>query len=159
MDGNSFAPLPPYPYDTAVNETAAYARTLSFRCPTVYEAELRNMLNYTTYRMVYSGNFTNISPYFWMGSYHSSELPLNFGTYGDFRSNGTAFEKATSEAMQDMYLAFAKDPENGPATVGWSKYTDGYIEQFGAVDSNGKENAAQLIPKDVINQACTGYYS
>lgn len=67
-----------------------------------------------------------------MGAFHGSELPLIFGTHGDYRGNSTAFEYASSHAMQDAYLAFISDPVNGLASVGWPAYekAGGLIRQF-----------------------------
>jgi carboxylesterase type B len=157
MDGASLVALPPYPYTTPPNATAELARSLGFRCPAVLEAELRNSLNLTTYRYMYAGNFSNISPYYWMGAYHSSELPMIFGTYGDFRGKGTTFQRDTSEAMQDFYLKFANDPENGMAQGGWPKYSEGTVEIFGGLDSGGNEVTYYFVPKDEINSICAGY--
>lgn len=80
---------------------------------------------------MYAGNFSNISPYPWMGAYHNSELPLIKGSFGDYRGVGSHFQSATSQSMQEFYLAFAEDPENGPARLGWPKYTSGQVEIFG----------------------------
>lgn len=91
-----------------------------------------------------------------MGAYHSSELPMLFGTYGDFRGPGSKFEKSTSEVMQDFYLAFARDPENGPAKLGWPKYAEGKIEVFGEV-LNGKEYTHRYVPKEEIEYVCKDY--
>ena len=44
------------------NATLELKSTRGTRCPVVYEARLRNQLNLTTYRYMYSGNFSNISP-------------------------------------------------------------------------------------------------
>lgn len=156
MDGSSFTTLPPWPYTSTPNATQELAYTLAFRCAMVGEARIRESLNLTSYRMVYAGNFSNISPYPWMGAYHSSELPLIFGTYGDFRGHGTAFQKETSEAMQDMFLAFARDPENGLAQAGWPKYSSGQIEVFGG-EENGTQKAAFSQSKDVLEDACIGF--
>lgn len=95
---------------------------------------------------MYAGNFSNISPYYWMGAYPSSELPMIFGTYGDFRSNGTEFQRDTSEAMQDFYLEFAKGPENGPSNRCWPKCSAGSVEVFGGT-SGGQEITYQPVPK------------
>lgn len=106
--------------------------------------------------MVYAGNFSNISPYPWMGAYHSSELPLVFGTYGDFRGNGTQFQKDTSETMQDFWLAFALDPENGLQQKGWPKYSSGLIQVFGG-EENGTQRVTYSEPKGILEDACDGY--
>lgn len=158
MDGASLAALPPiYPYTTPPNASLELASTLNVRCHVVGEARMRESLNLTSYRMMYAGNFSNISPLPWMGAYHSSELPLIFGTYGDFRGNGTDFQRATSEAMQDMYLAFALDPEEGLARMGWPKYSSGRIEVFGNGNMNGSAVAAYSEDKGIIEDACDSY--
>lgn len=157
-DGASLVALPPPPYDTPPNATLELASNQAMHCGMKAEAELRESLNLTTYRMLYVGNFTNISPYWWMGAYHSSELPLLMGTYGDFRGNGTDFERATSEAMQDFYLAFALDPEGGLEAKGWPRSTTGLIEVFGGQE-NGTDSAAFAGPKALAEDICVGYNS
>lgn len=124
----------------------------------MYEARLREELDQTTYRFMYSGNFSNISPLPWMGAYHSSELPMIMGTFGDFRGPGTPFQSATSQAMQDMFLAFANDPENGLSRVGWPKYTSGLVKVFGG-SVNGTETPDYNAPRDEIEAVCDDYYS
>lgn len=57
-----------------------------------------------------------------MGAYHSSELPMLMGTHPDFRGRSTPAEYATSEAIQDAYVAFARQ-EGGPDVIGWEPYT------------------------------------
>lgn len=76
-----------------------------------------------THRAYYTGNFSNISPRPWFGAWHGSDLPLAFGTHADFRGNSTALEYETSHAIQDAYVAFAKDPINGLNELGWAAYT------------------------------------
>ena len=50
-----------------------------------------------------------------------------FGTHPDFRGPSTQAEYATSHAMQDAWLAFAKDPFSGLQGQDWQAY-----EQFGS---------------------------
>ncbi|KAF2226117.1 Alpha/Beta hydrolase protein [Elsinoe ampelina] len=142
--------LPPLP----ALELAATQRT---RCVGVAEARLRNSLNLTTYRYMYAGNFTNIAPLPWMGAYHSSELPLIMGTFGDHRGRGTPFQSATSQAMQDAYLAFAEDPEGGLAGRGWERYESGLVQVFGGSE-NGTEWTERSVPRDEVEGICDGYY-
>jgi len=103
-----------------VNTTAATNAGLStFFCPATETTRLRLVTGLPTYRYYYGGNFSNISPTDWLGAYHSSELPMLMGTYGDFRGASSALEISTSEAFQDAYLAFAKgDVES----TGWTRY-------------------------------------
>ncbi|KAH8794856.1 Alpha/Beta hydrolase protein [Hyaloscypha finlandica] len=84
-------------------------------CPVSKEIRTRNLVGLPTYRYQYAGNFSNISPVDWMGAYHSSELPLLFGTYYEFRSPSTSFEYNVSHAMEALWLSFASNPNGGPA--------------------------------------------
>jgi cholinesterase len=43
------------------------------------------------------------------------------GTHPNFRGNSTPFEYATSHAMQDAWVAFAKDGTQGLESTGWSE--------------------------------------
>lgn len=138
---------------TAADELAA---TLHVRCGVVAEAQIRESLNLTTYRFEYSGNFSNLSPLPFMGAYHSSELPMIFGTYGDVGGAGMRFQKETSEAMQDLWLQFAIDPENGLAQAGWPKYKSGKVEVLGG-DVNGTQTTHYAADKSPIEDACATY--
>lgn len=149
--------MPPYPYTSPPNAILERAQTLRTRCPGVFEARYRNQVNLTTYRYMYNGNFSNVSPLPWMGGYHSSELPAIFGTFGDFRGRGTPFQSTTSQVMQDMYLAFAEDPENGPAKLGWPRYTSEQVGVFGG-GLNGSQTAFEVVPRDEVEAICDGYY-
>lgn len=93
--------------------------------------------NRTTHRWFYSGNFTNISPRWWMGAYHESELPLLFGTHMDFRGNSTQFEYELSYVMQDAYVAFVTDPQNGLDALNWPAYQGlgGDVMQWGDISN------------------------
>jgi len=70
--------------------------------PATESVRVRQQTNLMTFRYEYGGNFSNISPEPWMGAYHSSELPMLMGTYGDFRSPGTQLEAATSVACTQI---------------------------------------------------------
>lgn len=91
-----------------------------------------------------------------MGAYHSSELPMLFGTYADIGGARTFFQEQTSHAMQDLWLELAKNPENGLANAGWPKYTSGSMEILsGAV--NETEVTHYATPKGPIEDACATY--
>ena len=94
-----------------------------------------------------------------MGAYHSAELPLIMGSFGDYRGRGTPLESATSQVMQDMYLAFAGDPENGLEKLGWPKYTSGLVEVFGGNAANGSESTHHAVPRAQVEKECSDYYS
>jgi len=131
-DGVAFAPYVP----SGPNQTLALEALLSnFFCPTTDTIRHRQATGRLTFRYLYAGNWTNISPRPWMGAYHSSELPMLMGTHPDYRGNSTPFEYETSAAFQDAYVAFAADPVNGLAAQGWVPYaqlgSDG-VREFGA---------------------------
>ena len=68
-----------------------------------------------------------------MGAYHSSELPMLFGTHA-LNGESDDFEVTVSEAMQDAYLAFARDSEKGLDELDWEAYelTERKVREFGA---------------------------
>lgn len=140
---------------SGVNQTAADQLTLSsFLCPAAETAQLRTQAGLTTYRYLYSGNFSNVSPLPWMGAYHASDLPMLFATHQDY-ANGegpsTDFEFAVSERMEDMLLAFMIYPESGPQNYGWAPYTSGQILEFGA---GGK--VMQNVSVESVDGVCSG---
>lgn len=87
-----------------------------------------------------------------MGAYHSSDLPSLFGTEGNFRGPATPFEVATSHKMQDLWLAFAEDPENGPRKNGWPDYSAGFLAAFG-----GENKTIQVLPVGEIDDGACNF--
>ncbi|KAF7191557.1 Acetylcholinesterase [Pseudocercospora fuligena] len=125
------------PYDpNGANQTAAHEMLLTaFFCPVTDIIEARQQANLLTYRFLYSGNFTNLSPKPWMGAYHGAEISMLFGTHSDVRGNGTQLQYETSHAMQDAWVAFAKDPAHGLEKENWKPYEalgEGTVREFGA---------------------------
>ncbi|KAK7914982.1 carboxylesterase [Apiospora marii] len=115
--------------------------------------ELKDRLHYghTTYRYLFAGNFSNITPRYWLGAMHSSDLPVIFGTHYQFRGNSTELEWQTSYAMEEMWVAFAMDPSKDPSTsrgLAWPKYSldSEAVVLFG----NGTE-AAGLVSASVVD--------
>lgn len=148
----------PFPTDYLTEEpNATLANEITyqaFSCPAYYTSTLRDQLNRTTFRYQYVGNFTNISPVWWWGAYHATELPLLFGTYGDWRGAPSAFQTATSEAMQDFWLAFARDSQNGLQAGGWTPVSEGYVERFGqGNDTTG--TVKERVPTTLLDEVCT----
>jgi acetylcholinesterase len=143
----------PYDQTYGPDQVDADAATASlFLCPVVQTTHDRHATNTTTFRYLYGGNFSNISPQPWEGAYHSSDLPLIFGTYGIARGNGTEFEREASEKIQDYYLAFAKDPVNGLPAMGWKTYNPSGEAVLFAYEGQ----AVQSIKESVLERACNG---
>lgn len=58
-----------------------------------------------------------------------------FGTYNNFRGNGTELEAQTSVAMQDAWVAFTKARVSGIEGTGWQEYSQlgsETVRDFGA---------------------------
>ncbi|KAF2649768.1 alpha/beta-hydrolase [Lophiostoma macrostomum CBS 122681] len=111
------------PYDPAgPNQTAVDAFTRSLAtCPIARGALARK--NYVTpiYRTRYFGTWPNLNPLPWLGAYHSSDIPMIFGT-SDLRGPDTEVEAKLSKYYQSAWAAFARDPEHGLETFGWPLY-------------------------------------
>lgn len=114
---NEGAGFVPYTPAGPGNATLVNTTLSIIACPVARDVQRRNLSPdlYPTYRYLYTGNFTNISPVNWFGAYHSSELPLLFGTHDEYGpGNSTAFEYKVSEVMQVLWLSFAVNPAAGP---------------------------------------------
>jgi cholinesterase len=81
-----------------------------------------------------------------MGAYHQSELPMLFGTHGNYRGPSTKHEIAVSEAMQDAWRAFAADPKRGLAGQNWPQYTPNRdaVRSFGENGTVGRNAVGEL---------------
>ncbi|BCS20354.1 uncharacterized protein APUU_20786A [Aspergillus puulaauensis] len=113
-EGAGFVPFTP----TGPGDEALFNSTMStIACPVAEEAKNRDLAGLTTYRYEYAGNFSNISPLPWFGAYHSSELPLLFGTHSQYGGPSTRFEWDVSYAMQALWLSFVEDPARGPVRL------------------------------------------
>jgi acetylcholinesterase len=137
-----------------VNMSFANTTTLGlFLCAADQTTTNRYNSGSITYRYLYAGNFSNIAPRSWEGAYHSSELPLIFGTSQIVRGADTAFETELSQTMQDFWLAFAQDPMNGLPKVGWPQYRPGgEAVEFGSGDSV----LVRTISVDILEEPCDG---
>ncbi|KAJ7108005.1 Alpha/Beta hydrolase protein [Mycena crocata] len=135
------------------NETFSDISTnTTFLCTAAGTAQLREARGLTTYRYRYDGNFPDISSPKFPGAYHASELPLLFGTMGRFHGVATAYENEVSMKMQDLWLAFAKDPELGLQGLGWDSFSAGKAVLLGGAETPMK--AINVQDLDTISEAC-----
>ncbi|KAG8790316.1 hypothetical protein FRC12_012185 [Ceratobasidium sp. 428] len=117
------------PFDPkGINETLANQILVNtFVCPTAKNAGLRAQANVPTYRVRYGGNFTNISPYPFLGTYHGAELPMLFGgaapQFGG--RDATTEQSTTAKLLQSFLVAFASNPRDGLSNMGWPTYKPG----------------------------------
>ena len=126
-------------------------------CGVSAESLRRYHTGYTSYRYQYAGNFSNVSPVWWFGAYHSSELPLLFGTHDEYRARSTPEEWATSYAMQAFWLSFASDPSAGPrwlapngSYVAWPKFQPGNASM--ALFAEGETLVRWVAPERIDNE-------
>ncbi|GFG27266.1 acetylcholinesterase [Aspergillus udagawae] len=109
----------------SINETAIFAATqTTFNCPVQHSALLKIEQGIPTWRYLYHGNWSNLSPVPWLGAYHSGEVPIVFGTYNmsPLGIPSTPREVEASQYIQGAWVAFAKDPHNGLRKYGWPNY-------------------------------------
>ena len=114
---NEGASFVPYTED-GPGEEVLFNTTLSrIGCSVAQNVLIRNLANLTTYRYEYAGDFSNISPLPWFGAYHSSELPMLFGTHYEYRGNSTEYQWEVANAMQALWVSFAENPARGPVRI------------------------------------------
>lgn len=112
-EGAAFAPF-------SLNETTPPPASVlqagldMIACGVKEEVNIRAQYGLTTYRYLFAGNFSNITPRYWLGAMHSSELPIVFGTHFEFNGNSTELEHLTSYAMEALWVSFAQDSSKAP---------------------------------------------
>jgi carboxylesterase type B len=134
------------------NRTSTAETQRQWLCKGVEEAMLRNKYGLDTYRYLWAGNFSNISPEPWLGAFHWSDLLMIFGTYEKDVGDVPKLEVDTSAAIQDFFLAFLKDP-GSLQRRGWPLYkpdaaNGGFIMEF------GKKTAARNITGAYLDAGC-----
>lgn len=123
-------------------------------------AQLLHSLRYNTgsrtFRYWNNASFPNISPRWWEGAYHTSELPLLFGTFAEYGVGPpAAFEYEVSEQWQDFYLTFLKDPSGqGLIDMGWLAWTPNGTEAVLVFGEGGE--ATQLWDAAWFESQCEG---
>lgn len=107
-----------YPGSSAINVT-----TYGYTCPNALIAQARSAAGVPAWQYRYEGIYPSLSPIPALGVYHSSEIPLVFGTY-NISTLGTANAAliATSKVVQGGWAAFARDPVSGLTQYGWPQY-------------------------------------
>ncbi|KAJ5749347.1 uncharacterized protein N7511_011043 [Penicillium nucicola] len=108
----------------SVNETEIYENVQkSFNCPLRETIKMRLDQNVPTWRYLYRGNFSSLSPTPWLGAYHTAEIPIVFGTYHlSYPRAPSAEEAEASRYLQGAWVAFTKDPLHGLSQYGWPQF-------------------------------------
>ena len=135
-----------------------------FQCPAALVSNESALAGFPSWRYYFNASFPNINPNAAVAAlglpglnleaYHSSEIPLVFGTYPT--DGATAQEVALSKFMQTAWANFAKDPMTGP---GWPSYgskagvNPAGVADLGAFGSDG----VTMIPEYDIDYRCPLY--
>ncbi|KAJ3825336.1 carboxylesterase [Lentinula raphanica] len=100
--------------------------TLQSLCPASESIGYRAAAGVSIFRYEYQAIFPNISPMPPLRAYHTSEIPMVFGTYNisvnATNLPSTPIEIALSKIMQHVWVAFARDPQNALPSMGWPAY-------------------------------------
>ncbi|KAJ5727069.1 chlorogenic acid esterase precursor [Penicillium malachiteum] len=152
-NANEEASLITWPGPAGLNMTYIHEKSLSvYICPAVHHTSLRFQGDSLTFFYFNEANFSSISPRPWEGAYHTSELPLLFGTWEDYGGPGTSVEASVSGHWQDVYLEFMKDPVRGLPRHGWPAFgPNGSAKLMGA---NG--GVSQLMDISILQDECAG---
>ena len=86
-----------------------------FQCPAALFSNASAAAGIPTWRYYFNASFPNTQIIPGLGVFHSSEIPLVFGTYPPY--NVTTQEFALASFMQSAWAKFAKNPRGGP---GWN---------------------------------------
>jgi carboxylesterase type B len=138
------------------NRTDIDKGTLSdFICPAFNTSNVRADNNLTTYRYQYVGNYSNITPYTWMGAYHGADIPMIFGSY-NLTGGATDSQQKVAENMQDYIFAFLADPDCGLERLGWLPTGKPEAEGSMMVRFGSAEGLVKNISSIEIDSACLG---
>jgi carboxylesterase type B len=122
-------------------------------CTAYDDSKLRASLGLDTYRYEWAGNFSNISPVPYLGAFHWSDLLMIFGSYVTDAGEISDLEVATSEIMQDYFLAFLKDASTVSHTVGWPAF-NASESHGGTIVEFGNRTTVRNVTGDFIEAGC-----
>ncbi|KAF9463608.1 Alpha/Beta hydrolase protein [Collybia nuda] len=96
---------------------------LVFTCPASKTVSDRISAGVPAWRYEYQAIFPDISTRPDLRAYHSSEIPIVFGTYNSsLGPPPTAAEVTLSKYVQSAWVAFARNPAQGLRDFGWPVY-------------------------------------
>jgi carboxylesterase type B len=122
-----------------------------FACPCAARGNVSVYNSVPTWRYHWFGVFpnTNLTTYPDSGAYHGSEIPIIFNTSpaGNGILPNTARELEVMNYTRGAWVAFAKDPVNGPKAYGWPEYdpTKATLVRLGLNDSASPDFALPQV--------------
>jgi carboxylesterase type B len=99
---------------------------IGFTCAVMQAAAGRAAHNVPVWKYTYyGGNYTNTNLPYVGSDYHTSELPILFGTAAPVSGEPDSLPELSQERyMRQAWAAFARDPQNGLTNeMGWSQYS------------------------------------
>ncbi|KAI9846804.1 MAG: hypothetical protein M1837_003653 [Sclerophora amabilis] len=121
-----------------------------FQCPAALLSHLSAAAGHPTWRYYFNASFSNLQPVPGLGAFHSSEIPLVFGTYPE---GPTAQEIGLSQFMQTAWARFVKSPSAGP---GWNRIGPLPGTHLGVLGSNGG-SGVETTPELPLDTRCAIY--
>ncbi|KAH9994629.1 Alpha/Beta hydrolase protein [Russula vinacea] len=104
---------------------AAVERDVQFRCRAkLWSDAFVSSGVKRVYRYSYGAAFADLQPLPDLGVWHTSELPILFGTYNT--TTATAPEVELSQSLQTAFANFVRDPNVSPAP-NWPPYEPGFL--------------------------------
>ncbi|CVL07575.1 related to acetylcholinesterase/Butyrylcholinesterase [Fusarium mangiferae] len=114
-----------------------------------------------TWRYLFNGTFPNtqaplILPEYGLnsvGAFHSSEIPIVFGTYKEFEkyAPSTQDQIALSKYMMKAWADFAKDPHQGP---GWTRMTGSLGDNTACLGCDKNPGGMKFISTAFLDLNC-----
>lgn len=140
----------PTPYDQLSQIYTEYL----FQCPAGLWANASAAAGIPTWQYYYNASFSSVQPVAGiqaLGVYHSSEIPLVFGSYPPI--NETTQQYALLKTIQGAWARFAKNPAGGP---GWNPVGTGSASQvLGAARGIGPTGATEVAGGIYFNDNST----
>jgi carboxylesterase type B len=119
-----------------------------FQCPAAIVANSScTLAKLPTWRYLFNATFPNTQLLPGIGVYHSSEIPIVFGTYP--QGNANQEEVKLSQYMQTAWANFAKDPSGGPGWANWP--------EVGVLEAAGGEAVETSVEAGALDQRCALY--
>ena len=142
---------PQLPGQTGYDVIAEIYTDYIFVCTTSLYTAIAASAGYPIWRYHFNASFPNTQGFPGAGVYHSSEIPIVFGTYA--ATNTTSQEYALSNAMQSAWARFAKEPMSGP---GWGMVGGKLQPDLGVFGANGTAGVT-VVSQAEIDGRCGLY--
>jgi len=117
---------------------------LVFQCPQAITANESAAAGYPTWRYIFNASFANTQIIPNLAAFHSSEVPIVFGTYP--QANATAQESALSQYIRGAWGRFAKNSMGGPGCNAIGTFAG---MDLGLLGTNGTSGVTVIKGSDV----------